>query len=66
MYSNTNYQHYTTHSTEGTHDELLASALKGEGAGIYANLWNLQLQHKDRSSPEDPALADAEEEMKFQ
>ena len=34
----------------GTHDELLASALRGEGAGIYANLWNMQLQHRDRSS----------------
>lgn len=34
----------------GTHDELLASALRGEGAGIYANLWNMQLQHRDRGS----------------
>ena len=36
----------------GTHDELLASALRGEGAGIYANLWNMQLQHRDRGSLE--------------
>jgi ABC-type multidrug transport system ATPase subunit len=32
----------------GTHEELLENALNGEGAGIYANLWNLQLQHREK------------------
>ena len=36
---------------KGTHDELLESALKGECAGIYANLWNMQLQHRNNLSP---------------
>ena len=37
----------------GTHDELLQSALRGEGAGIYANLWNLQLQHRESNKDKD-------------
>ena len=51
--------------TAGTHDELLASALRGEGAGIYSNLWNMQLRNRDKSaleaaSPNDEILTDPE------
>ena len=45
----------------GTHDELIASALKGESAGIYANLWNMQLQHRDSPSIVLTPLEDNEE-----
>jgi hypothetical protein len=50
--------------TAGTHDELLASALRGEGAGIYSNLWNMQLRNRDKSGQEiasaDEILTDLE------
>ena len=53
--------HHPLFLTEGTHDELLASALKGESAGIYANLWNMQLQHRDSTSIVSTPIADNEE-----
>jgi hypothetical protein len=42
----------------GTHDELLASALRGEGAGIYSNLWNMQLRNRDKSGQEIASATD--------
>lgn len=42
----------------GTHEELLASALRGEGAGIYSNLWNMQLRHRDKNGQEVASTTD--------
>ena len=47
------FSNYTLFPFPGTHDELLQSALRGEGAGIYANLWNLQLQHRESNKDKD-------------